>query len=150
MSALVGRRVAAVLGGLVCVALPLASWLVDGRGRLAYNMYASTITYRLEIAAVGRSGDRRAIDPSDVAAEVSSPAAPFLTGADDFRTVAQIDALRAHLADVARASCRIRATFAIEIVLHEHSLPLGAPSFDAERESVRTERVLCASSGSSP
>ena len=130
--------------------LPLASWVVDGRGRLAYNMYASTVTYRLEVVTEGIGGDRRTIDPGDVAAAVSSPAAPFLVGARDYRTVAQIDALRAHLADVARAACRIQATRAIEIVLHERSLPLGSRSFDAERETLRTERVSCASSGSSP
>jgi len=136
-------RPATVLGLLVCLVVPLASWLFDGRGRFAYTMYASTVTYRLEMASVESSGVRRSIDPSEVAGEVSSPAAPFLGGAGDFRTVAQIDALRAHLADVARAACRVRPASMIEIVLHERSLPLGSPSFDAEPETLRDERVRC-------
>jgi len=133
----------AAIGVVVCVAVPLVSWLVDGRGRFAYTMYASTITYRLEIARLDEGGSRHPIDPSEVAGGVSSPAAPFLAGAGDLRTVAQIDALRAHLGDVARAACGGRAGGAIEITLYERSLPLTSSAFSSEPEAIRTDRVTC-------
>ena len=106
-------------------------------------MYSSTVTYRLEIAWLDGGGSQHPIDPSTLAGDVSSPAAPFLTGAADFRTVAQIDALRAHLGDVARAACGNRAGRVIEITLHERSLPLTSPGFSSEPEAIRTDRVTC-------
>ena len=139
----VWSRWRAAIGVVVCVAVPLVSWLLDGRGRFAYTMYSSTVTYRLEIAWLDEGGSRHPIDPSEVAGEVSSPAAPFLAGAGDLRTVAQIDALRAHLGDVARAACKSRHGPAIEITLHEHSLPLTSPLFSSEPEAIRTDRVTC-------
>lgn len=115
-------RVAA--GVLVCVVVPLASWATDGRGRLAFTMYASTVTYRLEVTATDAAGRRRRVDPADLAGEVSSPAAPYLRGASGFRTVAQIDPLRAHLRDVARAGCRAFTGDVVEVVLRESPTPL--------------------------
>ena len=48
-------------------------------------------------------------------------AAPFVAGAETFRTVVQIDALRDHLRDVARAACRRWPDSRIEITLFERS-----------------------------
>ncbi len=132
-----------VVGAVACILVPLASWLVDGRGRLAYTMYSSTVTYRLEIAWLDEGGSRHAIDPTDLADDVSSAAAPFLTGASDFRTVAQIDALRPHLLDLARSACASRPRATIEITLHERSEPVTSPSFAAEPEAVLAERLTC-------
>jgi len=133
----------AAIAVVVCLVVPLASWLVGGRGSFAYTMYSSTVTYRLEIAWLDDDGSRHPVDPNEVAGEVSSPAAPFLAGAGDLRTVAQIDALRAHLADVARAACKGRHGRVIEIALHERSLPLTSPGFSSEPEAIRTDRVTC-------
>ena len=86
-------------------------------------------------------GLRHALDPSEVAENVSSPAAPFVAGAGEYRTVAQIDALRDHLRDVARAACRDRHATTIEITLHERPWP---PGYEAESGTTRaSERVTC-------
>ena len=129
------------VGVLVCLLVPLASWVVDGRGRFAFTMYASMVTYRLDIDALDDGGLRRALDPSAVAVNVSSPAAPFVAGAGEYRTVAQIDALRDHLRDVARAACRDRHARTIEITLYERPWP---PASEAESGTTHTsERVTC-------
>jgi hypothetical protein len=103
------------IGALVCVVVPLASWVVDERGRLAFTMYSSTVSYRLEIARWDDRGLRSTLDPTEVAEDVSSSAAPFLVGAEVYRTVAQIDALRAHLRDV--ALCVFRTAAAVLFML---------------------------------
>jgi hypothetical protein len=83
-------------------------------------MYSTTVTYRLEIARFDSRGIRHALSPTEVAREVSfDSAAPFVAGAETFRTVVQIDALRDHLRDVARAACRTWPDSRIEITLFE-------------------------------
>lgn len=135
----------ATVGVLLCLAVPLASWVVDGRGRFAFTMYSSTVTYRLEIDWLDPRGARHALALTDVAREVSfDSAAPFLAGADVYRTVPQIDALRDHLRDVARAACRTRHGPTIEIALYERALPLGSEALDAASATRQTtERVTC-------
>jgi hypothetical protein len=139
-------RVAALL--LVCLALPLGSFMVDGHGLLAFTMYSATVTYRLEIAWLDDRGIRHALAPTDVAEDVSfDAAAPFLAGAEVYRTVPQIDALRAHLRDVAKAACRRRSASSIEMTLLERSSPVGSKAVDVEPATVQTkERVTCARS----
>src|SRR5580704_5937312 len=107
-----GQKVVALL---VCAGVPVAS------GGRVYTMYASTVTYRLDVAMTMQDGSKRAVSPGDLAGRVSHAAAPFLTGAESFRTVAQIDALRGHLADVARAGCE-EGALSVEVVLHEAPL----------------------------
>jgi hypothetical protein len=129
------------VGVLVCLVVPLASWVVDGRGRFAFTMYASMVTYRLDIDALDDGGLRHALDPGEVAENVSSPAAPFVAGAGEYRTVAQIDALRDHLRDVARAACRDRHATTIEITLHERPWPPGSEAGSGTTHT--SERVTC-------
>jgi hypothetical protein len=124
----------------VCVLLPLGSWVVDGRGELAYTMYARTLAYRLDVTAVDAAGARSPVDLGAVATQVSSPAAPFVGGAAGFRTVATIDALRDHLTDVARAACKAAPAEAIEITLYERR---GEGEPDREALPPRSERVRC-------
>ena len=133
------------LAVLVCLVTPLASWVVDGRGRFAFTMYAATITYRVEITQVDPAGRRTPLDPTDVAAEVSSFAAPYLVGMSAFRTVSQVDALRAHLGDVARAACRARDGSTLEVVLFERPAPRSSEPLESESgPTTRTsERVAC-------
>jgi len=129
----------ACVAAMVCVALPAASWVGAGRGRLAYTMYSSTVAYRLELSWTDREGRRSPLAPTDVAGEVSfDSAAPFLAGAERFRVVPQIDALRAHLGDVARAACRTRPASSVEVVLRETAGP-----HDAELTAVHTRSVSC-------
>jgi hypothetical protein len=120
---------------LVCAALPLGSWLFAG-GALAYTMYSSTVAYRLEIVAYD-AGDRATpVSPADLVPQVSAHAAPFLQGAYQLREVPQIDALRAHLADLGRIACRHAAAVRVDVVLHEKP-----PAETAE--VIRTARVRC-------
>jgi hypothetical protein len=111
-------------------------------------MYSSTVDYRLEMAWLDDRGLRHVLSPTAVAENVSfDSAAPFLAGAEVFRTVPQIDALRAHLRDVARAGCAERPAQAIEITLHER--PSGGPGQDPAAGLAHkrtTERVACARS----
>jgi hypothetical protein len=124
----------------VCVLLPLGSWVVDGRGELAYTMYARTVVYRLDVTAIDATGARSPVDLARVATQVSSPAAPFIGGAGGFRPVATIDALRDHLADVARAACQTTPADAIEVTLYERP---GEGEPDSEALPPRSERVRC-------
>jgi hypothetical protein len=120
--------------------------MFDGHGRLAFTMYSATVTYRLDVAWLDDGGLRHALAPTDVAEDVSfDAAAPFLAGAEVYRTVPQIDALRAHLRDIARAACRRRSASTIEILLLERSSPTGSEAVDVEPATVQTrERVACA------
>jgi hypothetical protein len=124
------------LCALVCAALPLGSWLFAG-GALAYTMYSSTVAYRLEIVAYD-TGDRATpVPPSDLVPRVSAHAAPFLQGADRLREVPQIDALRAHLADLGHVACRHAAAVRVDVVLHEKQSGETA-------DVIHTARVRCA------
>jgi hypothetical protein len=129
----------------LCLVVPLASWAVDGRGRFAFTMYAATITYRVEITQTDAAGQRSPIDPTDVAAEVSSFAVPYLLGMSVFRTVSQVDALRAHLGDVARAACRGRRASTIEATLVERPAPRSSEPLEGGSGPITrtTERVTC-------
>lgn len=124
------------LGVFVCVALPLGSWLIDGRGGLAYTMYARTLSYRLEVTALGAGGERHPVELSRVAGAVSSPAAVFIANADAFHTAATIDALRDHLVDVARAACRSVPAEAIAITLYENDDDGNESMLPPRRETV--------------
>jgi hypothetical protein len=133
------------LAVLLCLVVPAASWAIGGRGRFAFTMYATTITYRVEITQVDGAGRCSTIDPTDVAGEVSSFAAPYLVGMSAFRTVSQVDALRAHLGDVARAACRSRRGSTIEVALFERPAPPSSEPLESESgPATRTsERVAC-------
>jgi hypothetical protein len=120
---------------LVCAALPLGSWLFAGGG-LAYTMYSSTVAYRLEIVAYDAAGRATPVPPADLVPRVSAHAAPFLQGAAQLREVPQIDALRAHLADLGRVACRHAAAARVDVVLHEK--PPGEAA-----DVIRTARVRC-------
>src|ERR1700690_930650 len=131
-----------VESALACFILPLLSWTGNGRGGLAFTMYSSTVTYRVDVAWLDDRGQRHGLAPTVVARNVSfDSAAPFLAGAEVFRTVPQIDALRRHLRDVARAACPLRPASAIEITLDEGGAVVegvaGAPDLRT------TERITC-------
>jgi hypothetical protein len=90
---------------LACVVIPAASWL-DGFGSLAWTMYGSSSSYRLELAELSASGARRSIAPLELVRFVGPDEAPLLVGAEQFRMVAS-RGLRLRLADVARLTCRL-------------------------------------------
>jgi hypothetical protein len=106
-------------------------------------MYSSTVAYRLELSWTDREGLHHPLQPTEVAQEVSfDSAAPFIAGAETFRTVPQIDALRAHLPDVARAACRPRPASSVEVVLHERESPAPPGTRDVDT-ATHNESVPC-------
>jgi hypothetical protein len=122
------------VGVLLCVALPLGSKVFAG-GALAYTMYAATVTYRVEIVAHDDRGRTWSVAPTDLARFVGPFAAPFLFGADRARELPQINALRAHLADVGRVACAHASATTVDVTLFE-----GA---DATALAPRTTSVVC-------
>jgi hypothetical protein len=143
-ASLVRSRWKVAVAALVGLVLPLASWASDGRGRLAFTMYAASVDYRLEVAWLDGHGLRRPFDPADIAKDVSSSAALFLVGSDAYRTVAQIDALRVHLRDIGRAACRSGGGSVIEITLYERPLPLASGTGEVDSATTQTsERIPC-------
>lgn len=114
-----------VAGLVVCLVLPLASWIF-GRGDLAYHMYATTLVYRLEVVGFDADGRPTSIAPSTLAPYMSADAAPFVGGSERLREVPQIDALRAHLSDVARVACARAGSARVDVILFE-GVP-GAPT----------------------
>src|SRR3954468_8668575 len=92
------QRFHVVVGVVVLVVLPLASWL-DGSRQLGWTMFSRTGQYRLELTA-----DGAAVNPTELAAAAApGPTSLALAGADHFRHQDVMRAtLRRHLEDVAR------------------------------------------------
>jgi hypothetical protein len=122
------------VGVLVCVALPLGSKVFAG-GALAYTMYAATVVYRVELAAHDDRGRSWPIAPTDLARFTGPSAAPFLFGAEKARELPQINALRAHLADVGRVACAHASATTVDVTLFEGD--------DATALTVRTVSIMC-------
>jgi hypothetical protein len=115
-----------LVGLIVCVGLPLGSWIF-ARGALAYTMYSATVVYHIEIVAHDRRGQSSPIAPSDLARFAGPFAAPFLFGAESPRELPQIDALRAHLADVGRVACAHTSAATIDLALFEGAAARVSP-----------------------
>lgn len=111
-------RVRLAVGVLVCVILPLGSWVLAG-GALAYTMFAATVVYSLEIVAHDQRGRSWPLSPTELAPFTGPFAASFLFGAERPRVLPQINALRAHLADVGRVACAHASATEIDVTLFE-------------------------------
>ncbi len=122
------------VGVLVCFALPLGSKLVAD-GALAYTMYAGTVVYRVEIVAHDGGGRSLPIAPTGLARFTGPFAAPFLFDAERPRAFPQINALRAHLAEVGGVACAHTKATTVDVTLFE-----GA---DASTLTARTASVVC-------
>jgi hypothetical protein len=108
------RGAHAVVAAVVCVALPLVSWL-DG-GFLAWTMYSGSGSYRLEIVAVSAGGSRRALAPTELARHMGVEERPYLAAADTWRMIPS-RGLRLRLAEVGALACRLRPAEHVEITL---------------------------------
>ncbi len=107
---------------LACGVVPALTVLFD-RGSIGYTMYAGTTAFRVDIE-VERGGAPERVACSQVAPLLSGTARPFLAGADSFRPARSTVALRAHLADVARAACLLTKADRAKVTLEE----MGAPT----------------------
>jgi hypothetical protein len=121
------RRIRSFVGALVCVVLPIGSWGIS-RGSLAYTMYATTVVFRLEVVGYDPQGHLVPLSPSELARHTSPFAAGFFFGAEEPRELPQIDALRAHLADVGRLGCDQSSSARVEVTLFEGPGASGPPS----------------------
>jgi hypothetical protein len=131
------RRFRIFVGCLVCLGLPLGSWVLS-EGALAYTMYAATVAYRLEVVGYDSQGRPAPIAPTELARYASPFAAPFLYRADEPRELPQITALRAHLADVGRLACAHSTSSEVHVTLFE-----GAVT-DALLSPTKSASVPCA------
>ncbi|HEX5059626.1 MAG TPA: hypothetical protein VFV99_09720 [Kofleriaceae bacterium] len=100
---------------IVCVVLPLASWL-DGSGQLAWTMFSRTGQFRLVIVADGTQ-----MNPTEIAAAaMPGPTAIALAGSDQLK---HHDVMRAtarrHLDDIADLACRLRPGAQLTVRLEE-------------------------------
>jgi hypothetical protein len=129
------QRTRWLVAWVVCVGLPLGSWLFAD-GALAYTMFTATVTYRLEVHGHGADGHASAIAPTELARFAGPFAAPFLFGAEAPRELPQIAALRAHLADIGRLACAHSDAARVDVLLFEGTDPRAAASRAA---SVRCE-----------
>jgi len=101
---------------LVCVGLPGLSWL-DGSGSLAWTMFASSASFRLEITTT-TEGHTVAFNPSALAAHAVPSAALVLAGSDHFRHAGSARLLRPSLPELALLVCRVSGADAVEVTLH--------------------------------
>lgn len=124
-------RVHVFVALLTCLVVPLASWL--DHGSLAYTMFASATWYRMEIVAVYADGSRVVIAPSDMAAQVKARDVGYFAGADHFRRVPTVTALRAHLHDIARLACSPTHPRRVEVTLFERDNDTAITTTTRER-----------------
>lgn len=100
----VGQVVAA---GLLCVALPAASWLDGSGGSMAWTMFSKSETYRLELSVVDRFGSARVVNPTALAPMASVDLATFLSGSETWRHGPVVRGLERSIGGLARLACHL-------------------------------------------
>lgn len=108
-------RVHTLVAFVVCVALPALSWL-DGSGSLAWTMFASTASFRLEIETT-KDARRAAFNPSSLAAHAVPSAAVVLAGSDHWRHAGSARLLLPSLPELAQLSCRVSGADEVAVAL---------------------------------
>lgn len=109
-----GPRLHAIAAAFVCVVVPLGSRLFGPSP--GYTMFAGYTDFRLELHVF--DGDRpRAVSPSALAPHASGYLGALLTLGDRGGRVRSVDALRAHLPDVAGLGCEVLGATRVEVVL---------------------------------
>jgi hypothetical protein len=129
------RRAHVAVGALICLVLPIGSWL-EGSQAFAWTMFARSGEYRLEVLATDMSGRASVVNPTALAASAAPNARTFLGGADHWRTGSSLYSLRAHLDDLGEHACRETHAAAVDITLRER-LREGDP------ERATTRHVPC-------
>lgn len=125
-------RVHALVACVACLALPGLSWL-DGWGSLAWTMFASSGSFRLQITTTS-AGKQAAFNPTALAAHAVPSAAVVLAGSDHFRHAASARLLRPRLPELAQLSCQVSHADAVVVML-EWRRSLDAPRQRAVEEA---------------
>ena len=114
----------ALVACVVCVALPGLSWL-DGWGSLAWTMFASSGSFRLQITTT-TAGLEQPFNPTTLAAHAVPSAAAVLAGSDHFRHAAAARLLEPSLPALAELTCELSGADAVAVAL-EWTRSLDAP-----------------------
>jgi hypothetical protein len=117
-------RVHTLVACVVCVALPGLSWL-DGWGSLAWTMFASSGSFRLQITTT-TAGREQPFNPTALAAHALPSAAAVLAGSDHLRHASSARLLQPSLPELAQLTCRLSGADAVEVAL-EWTRALDAP-----------------------
>ncbi|NOU31515.1 MAG: hypothetical protein HOO96_26750 [Polyangiaceae bacterium] len=111
-----GSRGHAILGVIVCVVVPLGSWLSGPSP--GYTMFAGYTDFRLE-CRVWEGAEARPISPAALLPYASGYLKNLLAMGEAGGRVRSVDALRPHLGDVAALACEVPRATRIELALHE-------------------------------
>jgi hypothetical protein len=111
-----GSRGHAILGVIVCVVVPLGSWLSGPSP--GYTMFAGYTDFRIE-CRVWEGAEARPISPGALLPYASGYLKNLLVMGETGGRARSVDALRAHLADVAGLGCELPRVTRIELALHE-------------------------------
>jgi hypothetical protein len=108
-------RLHALVAFVVCALVPGLSWL-DGTGSLAWTMFASTASFRLQIETT-TAGRRAPFNPTALALHAVPSAALVLAGSDHVRHAASARLLLPSLPELARLTCRVSAAERVAVTL---------------------------------
>ncbi len=111
-----GSRGHAILGVIVCVVVPLGSWLSGPSP--GYTMFAGYTDFRLE-CRVWEGAEMRPVSPTALVPYATGYLKNLLVMGEAGGRVRSVDALRTHLADVAALACEMPRATRIELALHE-------------------------------
>jgi len=125
-------RLHALAACAVCVALPGLSWL-DGWGSLAWTMFASSGSFRLQITTT-TAGKQASFNPTALAAQAVPSAAAVLAGSDHLRHAAAARLLRPSLPELAALTCGVSRADSVAVRL-EWKRSLDAPLQQAVTEA---------------
>jgi hypothetical protein len=128
-------RTHAIVGALVCVVLPAATWLDRSIGP-AWSMFTSSASYRLRIVAVDASGARRTLAPTALYPKLTPAAGAPIAGSDHWRH-GELPRLAGSLPAFARLACDLGRPTSLTVTLEERVRP-----DDAVHTTVAT--VTCA------
>jgi hypothetical protein len=95
-----------MLGAVLCVVLPAASW-IDGSGWLAWTMFSRSEMYRLRLDVTDRAGNHRIVNPTELARVSSVDLATFLSGSESWRHGPVGRTFARSLGGLAERACRL-------------------------------------------
>lgn len=106
-----------VLGAIVCVLLPAATWIDRSLGP-AWSMFTSAASHRIRIVATDEGGARRTISPTALASRLTPSMAAVIAGSEQWRH-GDLPRLRENLEPFARLACELGAPRSIDVLLEE-------------------------------
>ncbi len=104
------------MGVIVCVLVPLASWLSGPSP--GYTMFAGYTDFRLE-CSVWEGAAAHPVSPTALLPHASGYLGNLLGMGEAGGRARSVDALRAHLPEVAALGCELPRATRVELTLHE-------------------------------